>query len=722
MTSRMPSLLKNAIPTRLSLGRLFSDRPEESLRLRLLILMTYGWVALSLNWVTGSPWVPLAGAVLATAGHWVSWRWRRSPLGYRTIFIAVAVLGLSVAMRNDFVNALTGDRLPIAAYVLLVGAIASYGIRTRGGLYAQLILSGLVLFFVGEMAFDPAFVGFLIVFLGLFLTLAAMAFLEDQISIARVHWPEGQIGRFWFWLGIVGGGLLVCSALAFALMPPDYRGGPGSQRVGIVPFMGEAGGFGAAVDAPPDAFEPQGGNGRDPSGSRVTGEGFGESAPLRDVDAPGDQGFESRVAPEDARDVIMHVRSAVTSYWRGRIFDRFDGRSWFRSSDRQVVRAIPNNRNFYWHAFFLQQDQPQALFTGYNPIRILLPDEVRERGSLTQGSTYSALSQRPELTSRAVRGDGVGWKGNKYLALPDGMREGLQELADEIGGDASTPFERLWLVVSHLRQNHTYDVAASNQLALSGNVLDFLRGQGPGTSLDFAAATVLLARALDMPARLATGYLPGKFDPFSGTHKVRRRDTHAWAEINFARNGWVAFDGTPRPELDVFTSGDLARFGGTSFIFQTRVGGGLYEYLRSGASEAADQIASDLQDQAGNIAVAAAALGAIALGLAAYWLVRSRSAKRRGSRYSRLSGEGRRRLLKTYGRLERMLKRHGVERRNSSETFREHGAAAARRFVQAGAELEWFRNAAWVAVYDPAGPSSQLVREAEERLARLRLA
>ena len=89
---------------------------------------------------------------------------------------------------------------------MLVTAAASFGLRTRGGLYGQLALSGLVLFFVSERAFDPSFAGFLIVFTGLFLTFSAMTFMEDEISVARVHWPEGQIGRFWFWLGIVGGG------------------------------------------------------------------------------------------------------------------------------------------------------------------------------------------------------------------------------------------------------------------------------------------------------------------------------------------------------------------------------------------------------------------------------------------------------------------------------------------------------------------------------------
>ncbi len=48
---------------------------------------------------------------------------------------------------------------------------------------------------MSELAFDPSFAGFLIVFTGLFLTFSAMTFMEDESSVAWVHWPEGQLGH-----------------------------------------------------------------------------------------------------------------------------------------------------------------------------------------------------------------------------------------------------------------------------------------------------------------------------------------------------------------------------------------------------------------------------------------------------------------------------------------------------------------------------------------------
>ena len=123
----------------------------------------------------------------------------------------------------------------------------------------------------------------------------------------------------------------------------------------------------------------------------------------------------------------------------------------------------------------------------------------------------------------------------------------LRDLAEELAGDATSPFEAVWNIVSHLRNTHGYDLDAPDQLQISGPVSAFLVEGTRGTSLDFATATVLMARSLGIPSRLAVGYLPGMFDTYSGTHKVRRRYVQAWAEIHLDRNGWVAFDATPRP-------------------------------------------------------------------------------------------------------------------------------------------------------------------------------
>ncbi len=739
----MTTLAKRPAVMRLVPSGLFSDQPEESLRLRVLVLMIFGWVAFSLVWVTGSPLAPLGAVTLAVAGHWTSWRWRRSPLGYRSFLIVASITALTIVARDDLVASLGADRLRIAEYLVLIAGIASFGVRTRGGLYGQLALSGLVLYFVGERGFGSAFPVFLIVFLGLFLTFNVMTFLMDQFKNAHVHWREGQLGRLLYWVGIVGGGLLVCSAVAFALLPADYRGHAAAQRVGIVPFMGdgrggpdisrqavtqsEAPGSGEEVGETAPAASmgiPVGPEAAIGSGKRAeTGQIGGPTGQSGEgaVDArtTSIEGFDPTPDMSDRNDIVMRVRSGVTSYWRGQLFDRFDGQTWYRSSASPVQRAVSYPSNFYWQAFFVERDQPGALFTGYNGV-LVLPREVRESGTVVEGSAYSVLSQQPILSSDSLRGQIAGEASVRYLMLPPTAGR-VRELAKEITGDAYMPFRQMWLIAGYLRQHHTYDVMAENQLQLSGDIEDFLADGAAGTSLDFATAAVLLARALGIPARLAVGYLPGGYDHLTGTHRVRGQDAHAWAEVHFDRSGWVPFDGTPRPELQVFTSGNMAGFSGNSFILQAGVGGGLYRVLQSKASEATDIIAGALEGRGGLVGPVAAALTAPGLVLGAYWILKRRSRKKREEwRYSRLTGESRRKIVGTFKRLERLLQRRGLEPRQRCQTIGEYAEAAASRFVDSAADLEWLARAARAAAYDPAGPGIYVAREAAERLSRVK--
>ena len=51
--------------------------------------------------------------------------------------------------------------------------------------------------------------------------------------------------------------------------------------------------------------------------------------------------------------------------------------------------------------------------------------------------------------------------------------------------------------------------------------------------------------SLGIPARIATGYVPGQYNPFTGLYEVRASDAHAWVEVYFPGYGWSTFDPTP---------------------------------------------------------------------------------------------------------------------------------------------------------------------------------
>jgi len=82
-----------------------------------------------------------------------------------------------------------------------------------------------------------------------------------------------------------------------------------------------------------------------------------------------------------------------------------------------------------------------------------------------------------------------------------------------------------------------------------------------GYCVHFATAMVVLARSLDIPARLAVGFLGGE-EEGDGNFVVRGSDAHAWPEIYFPGQGWVRFEPTPaqqtgfRPEYTASQDGE----------------------------------------------------------------------------------------------------------------------------------------------------------------------
>jgi hypothetical protein len=53
-----------------------------------------------------------------------------------------------------------------------------------------------------------------------------------------------------------------------------------------------------------------------------------------------------------------------------------------------------------------------------------------------------------------------------------------------------------------------------------------------------------MLRSQGVPARIATGYIPGVRDRVTGVFEVRASDAHAWVEVWFPESGWQSFDPT----------------------------------------------------------------------------------------------------------------------------------------------------------------------------------
>ena len=77
------------------------------------------------------------------------------------------VVALAMVMQTEILVVLDGNWLPLAHYLFLVQAIASFDMRTRSGLYGGLAMSGIVLFFASQQAFELSFGIFLLGYVAL---------------------------------------------------------------------------------------------------------------------------------------------------------------------------------------------------------------------------------------------------------------------------------------------------------------------------------------------------------------------------------------------------------------------------------------------------------------------------------------------------------------------------------------------------------------------------
>ena len=131
-----------------------------------------------------------------------------------------------------------------------------------------------------------------------------------------------------------------------------------------------------------------------------------------------------------------------------------------------------------------------------------------------------------------------------YLQIPEELQEPLQEIIDNAGLSAVSAQEAAAMWV---RELGTYDLDTPAVPAGEDFVLYFLTQSQRGYCVHFASATVLLMRALGIPARYVTGYAVS--GAAGETQLVTEDSAHAWVEYYVSGKGWLPVDPTPPDAL-----------------------------------------------------------------------------------------------------------------------------------------------------------------------------
>jgi protein-glutamine gamma-glutamyltransferase len=298
---------------------------------------------------------------------------------------------------------------------------------------------------------------------------------------------------------------------------------------------------------------------------------------------------------------VLRIKARPGAYWKTVNLGDFDGVRWVTDTNvRGATDTEFARRRGDWFQTIRVVDRGlrSRLFVGAGHTLRILPSGPAAvslapgtfqtvRGALVPGSAYQAIVYVPRPSEGLLRSAGTDYPAfvtdelsvdvpdaNPGIApatlrfpafgsantepdvllangfQPQGGRQVLEgsalarvyDLAQSLRADSATPFE----LVERVRDRVQLDATYTESPRPSRNPLvDFLFNTHEGYCQQFSGAMALLLRMGGVPARVASGFSPGRFDRRRGEYIVRDDDAHSWVEAYFPGIGWYTLDPTP---------------------------------------------------------------------------------------------------------------------------------------------------------------------------------
>lgn len=267
----------------------------------------------------------------------------------------------------------------------------------------------------------------------------------------------------------------------------------------------------------------------------------------------------------DSDEVALRVRfdGAVPGndklYWRGPVFGTFNGRSWSPLASRTSLPTLDieaDPRSSVSYTVTLEPNKRDWLFALEVPAALPQLDTLQPRiGPDLQLLVNGLVNERIRYEMRSITSFRLGARATAlelrdWVTLPPSFNPRTMQFAEElrarIGGTAGAPGQDVLLVnavLDHFRRGG-FEYSLTPPPLGRHSVDEFLFDTRQGFCEHYASAFVVLMRALDVPARVVTGYQGGELNPVDGYMTVRQSDAHAWAEAWLQGRGWVRIDPT----------------------------------------------------------------------------------------------------------------------------------------------------------------------------------
>jgi transglutaminase-like putative cysteine protease len=293
--------------------------------------------------------------------------------------------------------------------------------------------------------------------------------------------------------------------------------------------------------------------------------------------------------------VVLRVRSPRPSYWRVTVLDSFDGLRFeertpgattARAGARADVAPRPPGAVSTIQIETEALDEPYLVGAG-NPVSFQVPESsgggtldangvLRVLRAPANGTSYRVSAvladpSRGELRRPSPRAtptddglDATAFAGEAPLppfgdpqhdaAIATALAErpawrAAYAWARQATEGATTSFDVALMLEQKLRSSHPYDGSSTLPQGDPDALAHWITSGSAGYCQMFSASMTELLRLLGVRARIAEGFVTGRYDPASRSYVVDDRDAHAWVEAWLPGHGFVPFDPTPGRSL-----------------------------------------------------------------------------------------------------------------------------------------------------------------------------
>lgn len=280
--------------------------------------------------------------------------------------------------------------------------------------------------------------------------------------------------------------------------------------------------------------------------------------------------LDTTVRPRLGNEVVMTVRAARPAFWRGETFDVWDGHAWTRSDNSSIslpsigdtgyptppVGTPETGGRLLTQTFRIEAPFADVLFAAAEPIEVRPVPRGRRDGTLFsfaalgRGSSYRVVSRVPNATESTLRAadptDATRVPAEiieQYAQAPIATAR-VRALAAQVAAGKATAYDKVRALEAWMGAHTEYSLNAPVARRGVDVVDDFLFNARAGWCEQIASSLVVMLRTLGIPARLATGFVPGERSRLTGEWVVRAKHAHAWTEVFFPGVGWQAFDPT----------------------------------------------------------------------------------------------------------------------------------------------------------------------------------